>query len=98
MATYYGSLRHLDFRQCTSAVAPCYAGLLVRPVQLNSDAKDFGFLNSRLYGSNNDNLFSDITAGNNGVDEVPGYQAAPDWNPRTKLGSVIGTAWEKFLL
>jgi kumamolisin len=69
----------------TSAVAPLWAGLLVRINQ--SIGTSVGYLNPLLYTSNAENTLHEITVGNNG-----NYSAGPGWNACTGLGSPNGTA------
>jgi kumamolisin len=69
----------------TSAVAPLWAGLLVRINQ--SLGKNVGFLNPLLYTSNVESTLHDITVGNNGT-----YSAGPGWDACTGLGTPDGAA------
>jgi kumamolisin len=69
----------------TSAVAPLWAGLLVRINQ--SLGKNVGYLNPLLYTSNVESTLHDITAGNNGT-----YSAGPGWDACTGLGTPDGAA------
>jgi kumamolisin len=69
----------------TSAVAPLWAGLLVRINQ--SLGKNVGFLNPMLYTSNVESTLHDITVGNNGT-----YSAGPGWDACTGLGTPDGAA------
>jgi kumamolisin len=68
----------------TSAVAPLWAGLITLINQHLGQA--VGFVQPALYqiGSS---AFRDITVGNN-----DGYQAGPNWDPCTGLGSPNGVA------
>ena len=69
----------------TSAVAPLWAGLTAL---LNQKlTQHVGFLNPLIYGSlSKQNLFNDITAGNNGA-----YQAGTGWDACTGWGSPNGS-------
>jgi kumamolisin len=69
----------------TSAVAPLWAGLLVRMNQ--SLGKNVGYLNPLLYTSNVESTLHDITVGNNGT-----YSAGPGWDACTGLGTPDGAA------
>jgi kumamolisin len=69
----------------TSAVAPLWAGLLVRINQ--SLGKNVGYLNPLLYTSNVESTLHDITVGNNGT-----YPAGPGWDACTGLGTPDGAA------
>jgi kumamolisin len=71
----------------TSAVAPLYAGLMMR---VNGAlGHPVGYLNPILYKNANSGIFNDITDGNNN-----GYNAGPGWDAATGLGSIDG---QKFL-
>jgi kumamolisin len=66
----------------TSAVAPLYAGLMMR---VNGAlGHPVGYLNPFLY--KNPQLFRDITSGSNN-----GYPAGPGWDAATGLGVINGT-------
>ncbi len=67
----------------TSAVAPLWAGLLARIVELEGGS--LGFLNPSLYRPPVASTCHDITSGNNG-----GYEAGPGWDPCTGWGSPDG--------
>jgi kumamolisin len=69
----------------TSAVAPLWAGLLVRINQ--SVGKNVGYLNPLLYTKNVEAALHDITSGNNGT-----YSAGPGWDACTGLGTPDGAA------
>jgi kumamolisin len=69
----------------TSAVAPLWAGLLVRINQ--SLGKNVGYLNPLLYTKNVEATLHDITVGNNGT-----YSAGPGWDACTGLGTPDGAA------
>jgi subtilase family serine protease len=77
----------------TSAAAPFWAALTAIANQMAGHP--LGFLNPALYklasSSNYTRDFHDITQGNNSVRVhdtlVPGYNAAPGWDPVTGLGS-----------
>ncbi len=69
----------------TSAVAPLWAGLIVR---LNQElGAPVGFVQPRLYPLLGSAGFHDITQGNNGS-----YSAGPGWDACTGLGSPDGSA------
>lgn len=71
----------------TSAVAPLYAGLMMR---VNGAlGHPVGYLNPFLYQNGKSGIYKDITEGNNG-----GYKAGPGWDAATGWGSING---EKFL-
>lgn len=68
----------------TSAVAPLYAGMVLR---MNSIlGQRVGFLNPYLYKNGNTDIFRDMTAGDNG-----GYNAGPGWDAVTGWGVINGT-------
>jgi kumamolisin len=67
----------------TSAVAPLWAGLIVRINQ--RVGKPVGFINPLLYEPAKTGDCSDIILGNNGA-----YSAGPGWDACTGLGSPIG--------
>jgi kumamolisin len=73
----------------TSAVAPLWAGLIVRLTQ--ATGKKFGLLQPLLYAGVTPGKdvagFNDITSGNNGA-----YTAGPGWDACTGLGSPQGAA------
>ena len=62
----------------TSAVAPLYAGLMMR---VNGAlGRPAGYLNPILYNNANSGIFKDITEGhNNGYDTGPGWDATTGW-------------------
>ncbi len=67
----------------TSAVAPLYAGLVLR---INSILGErVGFLNPFFYKNGNSDIFRDMTTGNNG-----GYDAGPGWDAMTGWGVLNG--------
>jgi kumamolisin len=69
----------------TSAVAPLWAGLVVR---LNQTlGAPLGFLQPLIYLAAESATFHDITQGNNG-----GFDAGPGWDACTGLGSPNGSA------
>ena len=68
----------------TSAVAPLWAGLIVRINQ--KLGKPVGFINPLLYALAKTGDWSDIVSGNNGA-----YSAGAGWDACTGLGSPIGT-------
>jgi kumamolisin len=67
----------------TSAVAPLWAGLIAQLNQLLG--KPAGFLNPLLYAKLPQDILNDISSGSNGA-----YDAGPDWDPCTGLGSPNG--------
>jgi subtilase family serine protease len=77
----------------TSASTPFWAGIIALANQYAGH--DLGFVNPALYaiarGPRYHRAFHDITTGNNTVNfppkTVPGYTAAPGWDPVTGLGS-----------
>jgi kumamolisin len=74
----------------TSAVAPLWAGLIAL---INQEmGKAVGFVQPALYQMIGTQSFHEITKGNNN-----GYQAGPNWNPCTGLGSPNGAAILKAL-
>jgi kumamolisin len=74
----------------TSAVAPLWAGLIAL---LNQQlGRPVGFVQPALYQMIGTSSFHQITKGNN-----DGYQAGPNWNPCTGLGSPNGAAILKAL-
>jgi kumamolisin len=74
----------------TSAVAPLWAGLIALFNQ--QLGKPVGFVQPALYQMIGTAAFHQITKGNN-----DGYQAGPNWNPCTGLGSPNGAAILKVL-
>jgi subtilase family serine protease len=68
----------------TSAGSPQWAALAAITDQLNHGR--IGAINPALYRMSADN-FHDVTRGNNAFGGVPGYTAAPGWDPATGLGS-----------
>ncbi len=77
----------------TSAVAPLWAGLIVRINQ--AIGKRVGFVNATLYA--NPSAFNDITLGNNRVSSAGGsqnlgYDSGPGWDACSGLGSPNGKA------
>ena len=74
----------------TSAVAPLWAGLIAL---INQQlGKPVGFVQPALYGMIGTTAFHEVTKGNNN-----GYQAGPNWNPCTGLGTPNGAAILKAL-
>ena len=69
----------------TSAVAPLWAGLIALINQ--QMGKPVGFVQPALYQMMGTSAFHEVTSGNNN-----GYQAGPNWNPCTGLGSPNGAA------
>jgi kumamolisin len=74
----------------TSAVAPMWSALTARLNQRLSVPT--GFFLPLLYGKPEQQLFSDITTGNNGR-----FAAGPGWDPCTGLGVPVGAAIETAL-
>ncbi len=75
----------------TSAVAPLWAGLIVR---INQQlGKPAGFINALLYAQEpGAGALNDITSGNNDITgQIGGYQAGPGWDACTGWGSPKGT-------
>ncbi|WP_254348951.1 MULTISPECIES: hypothetical protein [Paenibacillus] len=73
-------------------MAPLWAGLLANINQKLGHS--VGFINPKLYTlSAQDNIFHDITTGNNDtIGENGPYKAQPGWDACTGLGSPDGTA------
>jgi subtilase family serine protease len=75
----------------TSASAPFWAGLIAIGNQMAG--RPLGFINPALYRIGTSDKaktdFRDITTGNNSWAGVPGYDAAPGWDPVTGFGSPI---------
>ena len=69
----------------TSAVAPLWAGLIALINQ--QMGKAVGFVQPALYQMIGTPAFHEVTTGNN-----DGYQAGPNWNPCTGLGTPNGAA------
>ena len=77
----------------TSAAAPTWAGIIALADQYAK--RHLGFVNPAIYqiarGSQYDQAFHDITAGNNTAEfhqgTITGYQAGPGWDPVTGWGS-----------
>ena len=74
----------------TSCSAPEFAGMVAIADQIAGHG--LGEINPTLYnlasGKNYGTYFYDVTTGNNGADpSVPGYNAAPGWDPGTGLGT-----------
>jgi subtilase family serine protease len=73
----------------TSAGAPQWAGIIADANQLAGHP--LGFLNTALYQLGNSNAahssFHDVTAGNNGLNRVPGYKATSGWDLASGWGS-----------
>jgi subtilase family serine protease len=73
----------------TSAGAPQWAGIIADANQLAGHP--LGFLNTALYQLGNSNAtqssFHDVTAGNNGLNGVPGYKATAGWDLVSGWGS-----------
>jgi subtilase family serine protease len=71
----------------TSVATPLWAAVIALADQYAG--RDLGFVNPALYkiARRYHQAFHDITSGNNAVQNVAGYQAAPGWDPVTGLGS-----------
>jgi len=70
----------------TSAAAPQWGGIIADVNQLAGFP--LGFLNPRLYSlGENGGLFHDISVGNNAFNGLPGYTAAPGWDPTSGWGT-----------
>ena len=70
----------------TSEGAPSWAGLVADVDQLAHHP--VGLLNPFLYALGKAGVgFHDVTAGNNGLDGIPGYKAGPGWDAATGWGS-----------
>ncbi len=84
----------------TSAVAPLWAGLIAL---INQQlGRRVGFINPKIYALPADSpAFHDITEGNNrctsGNYSQVGYDAGPEWDPCTGLGSPNGVELAKIL-
>jgi kumamolisin len=78
----------------TSAVAPLWAGLIALMNQ--RIGKPLGFVNPLLYEA--EETFSDITQGGNNANPDSPYQAGPNWDACTGLGSPKGSALVNALL
>jgi subtilase family serine protease len=72
----------------TSEGAPQWAGIIAVANQLAG--RPLGFLNPKLYRLRGRG-FHDVTTGNNGLDGVPGSNAAPGWDPATGWGTPDAT-------
>lgn len=68
----------------TSSGSPQWAALTAITDQLNNGR--LGNINPSLYRMSQSD-FHDVTRGNNALHGVPGYTAAPGWDPTTGLGS-----------
>ena len=75
----------------TSASAPFWAALIAIGNQMAG--RPLGFIYPALYKIGTSEKaktdFRDITSGNNSWAGVPGYNAAPGWDPVTGFGSPI---------
>ena len=70
----------------TSEGSPSWAGLVADVDQLAHHP--VGLLNPFLYALGKAGVgFHDVTAGNNGLDGIPGYKAGPGWDAATGWGS-----------
>lgn len=74
----------------TSAIAPMWAALTARINQ--GLGAPIGFFSPILYRRSDEQLFVDVTTGNNGR-----FQAGAGWDPCTGLGVPVGMAIEKAL-
>jgi len=73
----------------TSASSPQWAGLIAIANQMStgSGGKTMGYINPALYQLPSSDFF-DVTIGNNQTDpSIPGYKAAPGWDPATGRGT-----------
>jgi len=97
---YYGQYLLIGGTSCGS---PQWAGIVA---DLNQYARaPLGFLNPRLYALGGHGQFQfpsivhDVTIGNNGYADVPGYYATPGWDPASGWGTpnmdeILGSWWE----
>lgn len=94
LGCFFGGLLQEEFvGNGTSAGSPLWAGLTAIASQMAGHP--LGYLNPALYkiagGPNYARDFHDMTVGNNSVStggvNVPGYNAAPGWDPMTGLGT-----------
>ncbi|HXL88982.1 MAG TPA: S53 family peptidase [Streptosporangiaceae bacterium] len=73
----------------TSVAAPLWAAVIALADQYAG--RDLGFVNPVLYrigrSTSYHQAFHDTTTGNNTVQNIAGYQAAPGWDPVTGWGS-----------
>ena len=80
----------------TSAVAPLMAGLiaLINEATTKKFGKTVGFINPLIYAAHAENLFRDVTNGNNDVNgKLRGlYPARPGWDPCSGLGVANGAS------
>ena len=79
----------------TSAVAPLLSGLIARFAQ--QLGQPIGLFNNFIYSHAANELFNDITVGNNSCDGVAGYAATTGWDAVTGWGSPKGNALLKLL-
>jgi subtilase family serine protease len=73
----------------TSASSPQWAGLIAIANQMSASTggKTMGYINPALYQLPSSDFF-DVRIGNNQTDPtIPGYKAAPGWDPATGLGT-----------
>src|SRR3984893_4713262 len=75
----------------TSASSPQWAGLIAIANQMStsSGGKTMGYINPALYQLPSSDFF-DVTIGNNqnpAAQSIPGYKAAPGWDPATGRGT-----------
>jgi subtilase family serine protease len=77
----------------TSEGSPQWAGIIADGNQYAGHP--LGFINPALYalghGDNRSEDYHDVTIGNNSVGGIPGYNAAPGWDPVTGWGSPNAT-------
>jgi subtilase family serine protease len=73
----------------TSEGSPQWAGIIADGNQWAG--RPLGFINMALYqlgtGKNSAQFYHDITVGNNGQDNIPGYNATPGWDLVTGWGT-----------
>lgn len=77
----------------TSAASPMWAGMLAVASQMAGHP--LGYITPALYSIGTSSKyaqdFRDVTSGNNSIGGVPGFNAAPGWDPTTGLGSPIAS-------
>jgi subtilase family serine protease len=78
----------------TSASAPIMAGMMARFISMMGKRPTPGSIQPLMYTNN---VFVDITEGNNASDLVVGYSATAAWDPATGLGIPDGNAFYRIL-
>ncbi len=77
----------------TSAASPLWAGIMAVADQMAGHP--LGYITPALYAIGTSDRyaqdFRDVTSGNNSVNGVQGYSAAPGWDPTTGLGAPIAS-------